>query len=100
MCIRDSAQAAWVNDSGADCGVYCTESLAGTELGWEAVGMFTAMAAGPNVDGKQMVHGGAIGTMLVQFLNPVSYTHLRAHETPEHLVCRLLLEKKKKQDAV
>eukprot|EP00658_Telonema_sp_P-2_P057709 TRINITY_DN46123_c0_g1_i1.p1 TRINITY_DN46123_c0_g1~~TRINITY_DN46123_c0_g1_i1.p1 ORF type:complete len:164 (+),score=47.94 TRINITY_DN46123_c0_g1_i1:177-668(+) len=28
--------------------------------------------------------------------NPVSYTHLRAHETPEHLVCRLLLEKKKK----
>src|SRR5678815_2715836 len=23
----------------------------------------------------------------------VSYTHLRAHETPEHLVCRLLLEK-------
>ena len=27
---------------------------------------------------------------------PVSYTHLRAHETPEHIVCRLLLEKKKK----
>ena len=24
-----------------------------------------------------------------------SYTNLRAHETPEHLVCRLLLEKKK-----
>src|SRR5674536_51064 len=24
----------------------------------------------------------------------VSYTHLRAHETPEHLVCRLLLEQK------
>ena len=29
-------------------------------------------------------------------LEPVSYTHLRAHETPEHLVCRLLLEKKKR----
>ena len=28
-------------------------------------------------------------------VQPVSYTHLRAHETPEHLVCRLLLEKKK-----
>src|SRR5678815_5368768 len=27
-------------------------------------------------------------------LKAVSYTHLRAHETPEHLVCRLLLEKK------
>src|SRR5674536_41798 len=26
---------------------------------------------------------------------PVSYTHLRAHETPEHLVCRLLHKKKK-----
>src|SRR5665648_1157079 len=28
--------------------------------------------------------------------NPVSYTHLRAHETRHDLVCRLLLEKKKK----
>ena len=27
--------------------------------------------------------------------SPVSYTHLRAHETLRHLVCRLLLEKKK-----
>ena len=32
---------------------------------------------------------GAMRTYLA-----VSYTHLRAHETPEHLVCRLLLEKK------
>ena len=29
-------------------------------------------------------------------LKPVSYTHLRAHETKANLVCRLLLEKKKK----
>src|SRR5678815_5537866 len=29
----------------------------------------------------------------VHNLKSVSYTHLRAHETPEHLVCRLLLEK-------
>ena len=28
---------------------------------------------------------------------PVSYTHLRAHETGRKLVCRLLLEKKKKK---
>ncbi len=27
---------------------------------------------------------------------PVSYTHLRAHETKANIVCRLLLEKKKK----
>eukprot|EP00831_Metopus_contortus_P026292 TRINITY_DN22418_c0_g1_i3.p3 TRINITY_DN22418_c0_g1~~TRINITY_DN22418_c0_g1_i3.p3 ORF type:complete len:109 (+),score=33.01 TRINITY_DN22418_c0_g1_i3:146-472(+) len=29
-------------------------------------------------------------------IKAVSYTHLRAHETSLHLVCRLLLEKKKK----
>ena len=28
-------------------------------------------------------------------LAPVSYTHLRAHETDSYLECRLLLEKKK-----
>src|SRR5665648_1195686 len=28
-------------------------------------------------------------------VQPVSYTHLRAHETRHDLVCRLLLEKKK-----
>src|SRR5665811_446601 len=30
-----------------------------------------------------------------QNIGPVSYTHLRAHETVLDLVCRLLLEKKK-----
>ena len=34
----------------------------------------------------QRIHGRAMG--------PVSYTHLRAHETVLDLVCRLLLEKK------
>ena len=29
---------------------------------------------------------------------PVSYTHLRAHETGRNLVCRLLLEKKKNKN--
>src|SRR5674536_71287 len=32
---------------------------------------------------------------VVVSVETVSYTHLRAHETPEQLVCRLLLEKKK-----
>eukprot|EP00657_Telonema_sp_P-1_P001388 TRINITY_DN133_c0_g1_i1.p1 TRINITY_DN133_c0_g1~~TRINITY_DN133_c0_g1_i1.p1 ORF type:complete len:106 (-),score=23.03 TRINITY_DN133_c0_g1_i1:53-370(-) len=31
---------------------------------------------------------------------PVSYTHLRAHETVLDLVCRLLLEKKKKKISI
>ena len=45
---------------------------------------------GPGVTGfprwrtPSIVHGG---------VNPVSYTHLRAHETDSYLVCRLLLEK-------
>ena len=36
------------------------------------------------------------GTNIERNLYPVSYTHLRAHETDSYLVCRLLLEKKKK----
>ena len=32
-------------------------------------------------------------------ISPVSYTHLRAHETVLDLVCRLLLEKKNKKKA-
>ena len=31
--------------------------------------------------------------------SPVSYTHLRAHETVLDLVCRLLLEKKTQQQS-
>ncbi len=33
--------------------------------------------------------------LLLLLLLPVSYTHLRAHQTVLDLVCRLLLEKKK-----
>src|SRR5678815_2825537 len=40
--------------------------------------------------------GDRINAATKYVVTPVSYTHLRAHETPEHLVCRLLLEKKKK----
>eukprot|EP00657_Telonema_sp_P-1_P001200 TRINITY_DN1266_c0_g1_i6.p1 TRINITY_DN1266_c0_g1~~TRINITY_DN1266_c0_g1_i6.p1 ORF type:complete len:116 (-),score=51.78 TRINITY_DN1266_c0_g1_i6:48-395(-) len=36
--------------------------------------------------------------LLSSVLTPVSYTHLRAHETVLDLVCRLLLEKKKKKN--
>src|SRR5665647_2866592 len=34
--------------------------------------------------------------VLRRLIEAVSYTHLRAHETDSYLVCRLLLEKKKK----
>src|SRR5659263_313533 len=35
-----------------------------------------------------------VGTKTEDIREPVSYTHLRAHETRHDLVCRLLLEKK------
>ena len=38
----------------------------------------------------------AAGGAMAQANDTVSYTHLRDHETPEQLVCRLLLEKNKK----
>ena len=38
----------------------------------------------------------AVGQALDARMAPVSYTHLRAHETVLDLVCRLLLEKTKK----
>ena len=41
----------------------------------------------PATPGTGVIAGGGV---------PVSYTHLRAHETVLDLVCRLLLEKKKK----
>ncbi|CZR94441.1 Putative ribosome biogenesis GTPase RsgA [Clostridioides difficile] len=49
----------------------------------------------PNCAIKEAVTNGEISKERYDSYIPVSYTHLRAHETPEHLVCRLLLEKKK-----
>ena len=40
--------------------------------------------------------GNEFASIVSEGVAAVSYTHLRAHETPEHLVCRLLLEKKNK----
>ena len=44
-----------------------------------------------------LIGDGLRGTDEVEVPVPVSYTHLRAHETRHDLVCRLLLEKKKKK---
>src|SRR5678815_35563 len=41
----------------------------------------------PRIDGFEVVRRLKANRKL-PFI-PVSYTHLRAHETPEHLVCRL-----------
>ena len=45
---------------------------------------------------------GGVGLPFDEYIGPapVSYTHLRAHETVLDLVCRLLLEKKKKKTPI
>ena len=43
----------------------------------------------------EVVGGNPLALLVVLGQMPVSYTHLRAHETVLDLVCRLLLEKKK-----
>ena len=45
-------------------------------------------------DRREVLAEWILGEQKMQFA-PVSYTHLRAHETVLDLVCRLLLEKKK-----
>ena len=49
-------------------------------------------AAGPRLWNKLPTHLRQTDVNFEQF-KPVSYTHLRAHETGRNLVCRLLLEK-------
>ena len=48
--------------------------------------------------GKHQAQNATLAIATINLFNsdiPVSYTHLRAHETLMNLVCRLLLEKKK-----
>ena len=47
------------------------------------------------VEDYKKAHNGA--SVYAPTFIAVSYTHLRAHETDSYLVCRLLLEKKKKK---
>eukprot|EP00658_Telonema_sp_P-2_P025260 TRINITY_DN20171_c0_g1_i5.p2 TRINITY_DN20171_c0_g1~~TRINITY_DN20171_c0_g1_i5.p2 ORF type:complete len:178 (-),score=46.00 TRINITY_DN20171_c0_g1_i5:5-538(-) len=64
----------------------CMGNLAPATLDKYSVGVVRCLQ-----DGYKDVRDAA----MICLKRPVSYTHLRAHETPEHLVCRLLLEKKK-----
>ena len=45
---------------------------------------------------KDTIAAACIDEATAKLRDPVSYTHLRAHETVLDLVCRLLLEKKNK----
>ena len=64
-------------------------TVAKSALGWSVVfGLFQVF----------LTIWGAIGLVAqnepLAFVMPVSYTHLRAHETDSYPVCRLLLEKR------
>src|SRR5665647_3880438 len=54
------------------------------------------LAYGDGVFRTLAVRYGQVDHWDRHYHKPVSYTHLRAHETDSYLVCRLLLEKKKK----
>ena len=47
--------------------------------------------------GEEATAAGGVNALRPDDYITVSYTHLRAHETGRNLVCRLLLEKKKKE---
>ena len=58
--------------------------------------LLTACTSGGQVVVNQLgYYPGQEKIAIVDASFPVSYTHLRAHETVLDLVCRLLLEKKK-----
>jgi len=51
----------------------------------------TAAGLGTVLGGISLADCAAQSEPLAQKIKPVSYTHLRAHETLRYLVCRLLL---------
>ncbi len=57
---------------------------------WGIIGWVYASKGIPNAAEAALRHNFLEYAEL--FLFPSSYTHLRAHETPDHPVCRLLLE--------
>ena len=50
-----------------------------------------------DIHSRKVINDNNVNLIKYTCFYPVSYTHLRAHETGRNLVCRLLLEKKKKR---
>ena len=70
-------------------------------MGAMAQGLFASLLIGTIIKtlGQQLGLAFLVtaGGYAAAIAGPVSYTHLRAHQTGRNLVCRLLLEKKKKK---
>ena len=106
MCIRDSIRSAleiieksFTYDSMFR---YLRSGMSG--ISREDVDLLDNYCLAVGIRGSKQWHGTWVkkgrgrSAYPLDYLNePVSYTHLRAHETDSYLVCRLLLEKKKKQ---
>ena len=70
-----------------------TDLLEENELLHADLSLFPRLALCPPSSGN-LLYNSAVLSQCEQALDqPVSYTHLRAHETRSNLVCRLLLEK-------
>ena len=76
----------------AESGVNVVVGLRKGSAHWEKASEFAATH--PNFKVMEVEEAAKAGDVVMM---PVSYTHLRAHETDSYLVCRLLLEKKKKK---
>src|SRR5450756_766888 len=79
---RDRLREAGPATAGIEFGVGIEERRTTTDAGVGARLLAVVVGAGK----------GALGALLARNAVPVSYTHLRAHETRHDLVCRLLLE--------
>src|SRR5450756_1436049 len=64
--------------------------------GGVGVGLFCGLIPGPlqMIGATLLAVSFRVNLPVALITTPVSYTHLRAHETRHDLVCRLLLEKK------
>src|SRR5678815_366629 len=97
MCIRDSSyQNMMFLAAGQAAGKAAGstwDDLIRTRI-FAPLGMTSSVPTSKGLTNPNVTVGHGLDHDTVFIKMPVSYTHLRAHETPEHLVCRLLLEKK------
>ena len=84
FCVRRCLYCDFITYAGQQAWLPAYVEAAIKEIHW--LGSSTGKTNEPD----QTVYFGG-GTPSLLSIGPVSYTHLRAHETPEHLVFRLLL---------
>eukprot|EP00658_Telonema_sp_P-2_P068984 TRINITY_DN58031_c0_g1_i1.p1 TRINITY_DN58031_c0_g1~~TRINITY_DN58031_c0_g1_i1.p1 ORF type:complete len:120 (+),score=9.42 TRINITY_DN58031_c0_g1_i1:149-508(+) len=96
MCIRDRME---TGGRGSTSDKFCMEASSSRRVSSLDWSLSVSPLLSPTDDDELLLCrsrcSSSMSDRLESSLLPVSYTHLRAHETPEHLVCRLLLEKKK-----